>query len=375
MTVTIKKILSRWCLCLCGILSCTSGIGQHWKRDSTKRGYLQIICQTGLFGTGINTDSISLPGSIYNAVDIRYGWRSARNGLYRSIYRHPTFGLGFYAATFARPEIGSPNALYGFVDFPFWNKNQHWEWVYSLALGLSYNFSPYDPEKNPLNTLIGSRQNAYIHFHNRANYHVNQRLSFGMGIGFTHFSNGAYRLPNVGLNKVSMLMGVQYRMSHDPLRKQEISLPVYDRKHQTEIFWSNGLKNLRPGGAVYWKSGVGVNHTWSIDHRYRLGLGADVFFRSGSGDPSGSGNQADNPWNAGLSLAWTWMITERLYLPINIGTYLNRYTEAGAQSRIYERIGIRYMINKNIFAGVTIKAHMQVADYTEWTIGYRPRSK
>jgi hypothetical protein len=31
------------------------------------------------------------------------------------------------------------------------------------------------------------------------------------------------------------------------------------------------------------------------------------------------------------------------------------------------------MINKKIFAGVAIKAHLQVADFTEWTIGYRPQ--
>ncbi len=368
-----KKILSRCNLTLFGIISCIPCIGQDWSRDSTKRGYLQIICQTGLFGTGVHTDSISLPGSIYNAVDIRYGWKSERNSLYRSLYRHPTFGIGFYAATFARPEIGSPNALYGYVDFPFWNKNQHWEWLYSLALGVSYNFNPYDREKNPLNTLIGSRQNAYIHFHSRVNYHVNHRLSFGMGMGFTHFSNGAYRLPNVGLNKVSLLLGVQYGLSRDSLRKQEVILPSYTRKHQTELFWSNGLKNLRPGGAIYWKSGLGVNHTWSIDHRYRLGLGADVFYRTGSENPNNVDNHADNHWNAGFSLAWIWMITERLYLPINIGTYMNKYNESGSQSRIYERIGIRYMINKKIFAGVAIKAHLQVADFTEWTIGYRPQ--
>lgn len=367
-----KKIWCCWSLWLFGMLSFVSGTGQDWSRDSTKRGYLQFICQTGIFGTGINTDSISLPGSIYNAIDIRYGWKSQRNGLYRSLYRHPTFGLGFYAATFARPEIGSPNAFYGFVDFPFWNKNKHWEWLYSLAVGLSYNFNPYDREKNPLNTLIGSRQNAYIHFHSRANYHLNQRLSIGMGLGFTHFSNGAYRLPNVGLNKVSVLLGVQYRMSRDSLNNQETNLPNYSRRHQTEIFWSNGLKNLRPGGALYWKSGLGINHTWSIDHRYSLGLGADVFFRSGSLETSGQG---EKPVNAGLSVAWTWMITERLYVPINIGAYLQTYTEPGTQSRIYERIGIRYLINRNVFAGVSIKAHKHVADFTEWTIGYRPQSK
>ncbi len=347
-------------------------LSQRMQRDTTKEHYVQLICQTGFFGTGIQNDSVSLPGSLYNALDIRFGWKSKKNGLYPTLYRHPTFGLGFYAATFNRPEIGSPYALYGFVDFPFWNKNQKWQWVYSMAMGLSYNFNPYDPEKNPLNTLIGSKQNAYIHFHGRVNHRLNDRLSFGMGLGFTHFSNGAYRLPNVGLNKGSWLIGMQYRTTKDKKDNSENALPVYTRKSQTNIYWSNGVKNFQPGGAIYWKTGIGWSRTWSIDHRYRVGVGTDLFYRSGSSNVPAGMNSKENAWSAGIFAAWEWVITDRLFMPLNIGAYMHDYTENGGQHRWYERIGLRYHINQHLYTGLSIKAHLQVADFTEWTIGFRP---
>ena len=354
------------------MLSCMSGMTQHLERDTTRQTFAQVLCQTGIFGTGINNDSVRLPGSIYNALDIRVGWKSGRNGIYSKLYRHPTFGLGFYAATFDRPEIGSPFAFYGFVDFPFWNKNHKWQWLYSMAAGLSYNFNPYDKEKNPLNTLIGSRQNAYIHFHGRVNHHINDRLSIGFGLGFTHFSNGAYKLPNVGLNKGSLLVGFQYRTSKATMSTQDGNLPAYTRKTLADIYWSNGVKNFSPGGAIYWKTGLGLNYTWSIDHRYRLGFGTDLFFRSGTSKNQAGQNPKDMALSSGVYIAWEWVISDRLFMPLHIGSYLHEYQENGEKYRIYERIGVRYLINKRLYAGVTIKAHMQVADFTEWTIGFRP---
>lgn len=156
MQIIENNRLKRLICCILGLVMNCPVNSQHLPRDTTQERSVQLICQTGIIGTGIKNDSVNLPGSVYNAVDFRFGWKSRRKGLYPTLYRNPTFGFGFYAATFDKPEIGSPYALYGFVDFPFWNKNHKWHWLYSMAIGLSYNFNPYDKENNPLNTLIGS---------------------------------------------------------------------------------------------------------------------------------------------------------------------------------------------------------------------------
>lgn len=83
-------------------------------------------------------------------------------------------------------------------------------------------------------------------------------------------------------------------------------------------------------------------------------------------------NTKENAWSSGIYAAWEWVITERLYMPLNIGTYLHDYTENGEKHRLYERIGLRYHINHQIYMGISIKAHLQAADFTEWTIGFRP---
>ena len=67
---------------------------------------------------------------------------------------------------------------------------------------------------------------------------------------------------------------------------------------------------------------------------------------------------------------WEWHLTEHLYVPIGLAFYVHRNTENDEQTPYYERVGIRYRFNNNIYTGVTIKAHQGVADIFEWTIGY-----
>jgi len=65
-----------------------------------------------------------------------------------------------------------------------------------------------------------------------------------------------------------------------------------------------------------------------------------------------------------------WVLGKHFYIPIGLGFYLKHHKENDELKSYYERIGIRYRFNNKIFAGITIKAHKDVADIFEWTVGY-----
>jgi hypothetical protein len=87
-----------------------SAIAQHHAKDTSKIRYLQLICNTGIYNNRTSDDNNIMNGSFYNAVDIRFGWRMRQNNTYRTLYRHPIFGIGFYTATFRKSENGTPSA-------------------------------------------------------------------------------------------------------------------------------------------------------------------------------------------------------------------------------------------------------------------------
>ena len=64
------------------------------------------------------------------------------------------------------------------------------------------------------------------------------------------------------------------------------------------------------------------------------------------------------------------MINKNFSAPIDFGIYLKRHEGNEEKTPFYERAGIKYKFNNNIFFVITIKAHKSKADYFEWTLGY-----
>src|SRR5690606_15819313 len=89
----------------------------------------------------------------YNGVNLKEDWKIQKSSdQYFKLYNNPIYGIGFYSSTFNTDIIGSPYAIYGFVQTPFGNlENKRWLFDYRIGLGLSGNFNPYDEETNPLN--------------------------------------------------------------------------------------------------------------------------------------------------------------------------------------------------------------------------------
>src|SRR5690606_39701866 len=108
--------------------------------------------------------------------------------------------------------IGSPYAVYGFVQSPFGNlSNRRWGFDYRIGLGISGNFNPYNEDTNPLNLVIGARNNVFIDLGIRSVYKINPNWRRGIGLAFHHFSNGALKLPNEGVNLIPVTASITYR--------------------------------------------------------------------------------------------------------------------------------------------------------------------
>ena len=59
----------------------------------------------------------------------------------------------------------------------------------------------------------------------------------------------------------------------------------------------------------------------------------------------------------------------KIMLVVHLGTYIHaNYTDDGS---VYQKVGIRYLVSKNIYANISLKTSKGIADYTEFGIGYR----
>lgn len=336
--------------------------------------YVDLRIENGaMLGTGSELSDQLIDASYYNGIDIRLGFRKTDpDDVYSNVYRRPYFGLGYYNSTFHNEDVGKPTALYFFMTIPFvFEQAKDFTFSYSAAFGLSYNFNPYDSINNTANIFIGSYRNCYVHLGVTANYKFNEKWAVNGTLGFKHFSNGSFKQPNLGINLIPVTVGVSYKLNDDPIDHYQHPIPAYLRHNILNINVAAGSKNYTSGGDNYLKTVLSVNYLRQINHKYRIGLGMDLFYA----EASDLRNTSDaSSFSKSVSYAvvgsWEWALTKKLYAPIAFAVYLHRNEENNEITPFYERVGLRYRITDYLNAGITIKAHKGVADIFEWTIGY-----
>lgn len=372
----IKLIYSVLILCIC--LSTKA----HSQSDSTTN---QIPRKSIIIEAEVENGGILASGELkektfkdayYNGVNLKVGWKINRSDdQYFKLYNNPIYGIGVYSSTFRNDIVGSPYALYGFIQTPFGNvNNPKWNFDYRIGLGLSGNFKPYNEETNPLNLAIATKNNVYIDFGIRTLYNISPKLRAGAGVSFHHFSNGALQLPNKGVNLFPATLSLTYQPNGILVRKDTSSIKPYPRQIMYHVNFGAGLKQvLREKDKRYFKSTLSAYASKHISHKWRLGGGADLFY-SASGNSEEIADDKSGKLSAKLSGGPAFYIVhvlnEDLVLNGNIGYYIHNQEFNGEVQKIFLRAGARYYVYKNLNAGVSIKAHKGKADFIEWTVGY-----
>ncbi|MBK1441843.1 acyloxyacyl hydrolase [Parapedobacter sp. ISTM3] len=317
----------------------------------------------------------------YNGVNLKIGWQTERGSdAYHQLYNYPVYGIGLYSSTFRKSEIGTPNALYGFVAIPIKpDRFSRWDFNYRISLGLASNFEPYDEDNNPFNELLGTHRNVFIDLGVQANYKLSSRFQIGAGFAFHHFSNGSIKKPNSGINLVPLTVALTYLPAQTQFDFSKDSVLALETSDGFDFYYAAGIKQLDQGSRRYFKSTLGLFWTHPLHYKWRLGLGANIFYSDSGRDLEKAGADASTfgaLFSGGPAVSIDHLLTSRLYLNGNVGWYVHRNRFNGETDPFFLRIGVRYKVLGNSYMGVAIKAHKGVADFVEWTIGYTlPRKK
>ncbi len=312
----------------------------------------------------------------YNGVNLKVGWRIQKSDdQYFALYNNPIYGVGLYSSTFNTDIIGSPYAIYGFVQTPFGNlANKRWAFDYRIGLGISGNFNPYDEETNPLNQVIGAKNNVFIDFGLRTQYKLSPKWRAGLGLAFHHFSNGAMRLPNSGVNLIPLTASITYQPHAETVLPDKRDIRSYERNIYYHINYGIGWKQLeRDIDTRFLKTTLSAYASAHVSHKWRMGGGLDLFYSESGNSDQIAGDKSGTlsaKLSYGPSFYLAHVLNRNLVLNGNVGYYLHKQYFNGEITRIFLRAGARYYVYKNINAGVSIKAHKGKADFIEWTVGY-----
>lgn len=357
----------------------------------TLNGAVGMVFATNDFVSGEN----KIP--YYTSCALKYGVSAGGDSWQDIVYGMPYYGVGIYSANILRKkDLGLPFSVYLFQGATFKRFSPRLALNYEWNLGMSFNWKPYDPFDNPENIALGSSANVHVALNAYLNWTLSRYVDVHLGAGFTHFSNGASKLPNKGLNMVAPFVEVSYNFNREPLNpamQSRIKIPRVEPHIDYDIVFiaTSRQKKFNEEGTNLASPYVDKNFkVFSLSyatlfvrsHKYKWGPSIELVYDESSGakawreqnpadgkmyDRIKLGN-AGKRFSAGLSAKGE-MVLPRLSLFAQIGYNLLHGNKD--DYRLYQIVGAKVYVTDNIFGAFGIRAaRFGKAQYLYWSIGY-----
>ncbi|MCX8533125.1 acyloxyacyl hydrolase [Chryseobacterium luquanense] len=314
-------------------------------------------------------------------------------------FGRPYYGGGIVAYDFLKnSDMGRPFAVYGTFGGAIKETPTH-SWNYNTSGGFAFNWTPFDQEKGYLNQTFGSSVSVYINFGVNYKYYLSQHLDLGLGLNFTHFSNGALKLPNKGMNTFNSQLSLTYHFDERQFAPKD-TLSVFDKYSTLDVNVFGGVRHSifygkdegftyddvdlidKFKGRYYQNWGLETVYHRQITYKSSLGLGLGImydedynhkFYQDENGKIQTEKRFQNDQLLLNIFPSYRLSIS-KFAIQIQPGFYLfkkpidKRYDK----TIFYQRVGFQYTIGKNLLIGIGIRSFIfHKADYIEWRLGYR----
>ena len=323
------------------------------------------------------TSMAHLPKKNNVAFELEFSQQDKSNTQWDRSYKHPQRGISFMFQDFGNAEVlGQGYSIFAHTSFPIIQKAKFGFLDFRLGTGLAVVTKPYDIVTNPKNNAIGSHVNGFVNLQFNYNKHF-EWWHIGAGIEFSHYSNAATKVPNLGLNVPSLNFNVGYDIHRREVyaanrRKTETSnhaVMMKDDFHIYGVFSSkqNPAKQFKPKSRPV--MGVTAYYSKGLGQRWKLDAAVDVFYNGGNRHYiDTSVYSIGETLQLGVYFGGSIHFYKAEFI-VGVGAYV--YSPVMPFSRIYNRLGFRYHFTDNIMGTVAIKAHFGIADYLEVGLGYK----
>ena len=362
--------------------------------------FLKSLLLTYEYGKVLHTHSFvkgdNPEGLYYNffqAFSVKYGINTDGRQAWQQLYGYPVWGFGVFKGYLVDDNgmLGSPTAFYAFFQAPFkrWNK---WSLNYEIDIGFAVNWNRHDIFENGYDYPIGTYGTAYFAFSTGTVFEIDKQLDLSTSIGFTHFSNGAIELPNLGINLFSSKIGLQYHFK-ERTRFIKSEIPKYIKETEWLVYLAPAVKQIAftevdDADSILFVQAfsypvitLSTTINRQLSNMIKIGIGFDLTYNGTHGASMevvrGVPEKTDNLPFADHILIGIYpafeLVAGNLSMIVQPGFYVVR-KEVGENEipASYQKIGMKYQITKHLFVGANIRAYsFKKADFIEWVMGYR----
>src|SRR5690606_2585652 len=118
---------------------------------------------------------------------------------WHQLYKFPKIGYSVVYFDLHNPVLGKALATSAYINKTLWNSKRS-KLNYRLGLRIAYLTEGYDQETNHKYSIASSALNAALQTRFEYCYQLAPRYALLLGLGLNHYSNGATKKPNLGIN-------------------------------------------------------------------------------------------------------------------------------------------------------------------------------
>ena len=294
---------------------------------------------------------------------------------------YPKIGASFWWVDLGNEEVlGKAIALMPKIEIGLLGRDKPLSLKFQLGTGIAYLSKTYDLINNISNNAIGSHWNNATSLQFNTNYKSSGAWQLSAGFGLLHLSNGASRLPNLGINFFSGHLGLLYRPNGEfKINKGKCT----SRTKHWIILIHVGIaysETMAIGGPRFPTTITSLGGAYHINDYHRILLGMEHEFNQGVYDFGRSTYFFRNRSQA-ISGAQRWMIflaDELCFGAFSILLQVGIYWKAKSaflNFPVYNRLGLRYYLpaigkpRTRFFAGIYLKSHRFSAEHIALGLG------
>ena len=296
---------------------------------------------------------------------------------WQTAYNYPDYGVFFLYQDFKNKYLGHNFAVGAHYNFYFLKRNL----MFKIAQGVALASNPHDNLTNNKNGAFGSKILANTNFvlqYKKENLINN--FGFQAGLIFTHFSNGRIKSPNSGINTYGLNLGINYNFekNHQYVNDTISSKITYREPIKYNFVFRTGVNEssiINSGQHAFYH--IGFYADKRLNRKSALQFGTEIFFSNFYKDfiryqafayTKLNLDPATDYKRVGVFIGHELFIN-KVSIEAQLGYYI--YQPYKHDIPIYDRVGLKYYLKKNIFSGISVKTHGFLAEAIEFSLGYR----
>jgi hypothetical protein len=271
-------------------------------------------------------------------------------------------------------QLGYAFAIAPYAEIPLNKKEKPSRLIMRLCWGIAYLNKCFDVKTNPKNIAIGSHLNSFVQFKWFWQLKLSKQLRFEPGFAFSHCSNARAKVPNLGLNVVTLNAGLNYTFPHSQKHTVEKIDSSCKAKSKNEIlvYSAFGFNQREVATHQLYCGLFSAEYHRNVRNTHKFGFGLDVFLDQNyiydfESDYHKKPQGIEN-FRMAAKFCYAYNLG-RVSFPIDIGYYF--YGSTIPDGFLVSRIGMKYYSSSGLTYSIGLRTHFAVAYDFEYGIGYR----